>query len=187
MKYETVALREVLEFWFEELTPEDWYKGGEELDNKIIDRFSALHAELAAGEYGDRRETSHDYLAEVIVLDQFSRQIYRGQAEAFAWDDMAIELAQEAVAKGFDEELGQSEKQFLYMPYMHSESKEVHAEGLPLFEKLGNEGTLKYEIIHKDIVDQFGRYPHRNKQLGRESTPEEIDYLENNQESFFAS
>lgn len=187
MKYKDCALKEVLEFWFEEITPKDWYMGGEEMDKKITERFSGVHSDVAAGKYADTRASGYDYLAEVIVLDQFSRQIYRGDAKAFAWDDIALSLAKEAVEKGFDKEFDDDEKQFLYMPYMHSESKEVHEEALKLFEALGNEENLKYEKIHKEIIDRFGRYPHRNKQLGRESTPEEIEYLENNQESFFAS
>ncbi len=180
-----MKLGEVLRFWFEELTPEQWFAGGEELDAKIKERFSDIHTQVAAGEFWEYRTDAHAYLAEVIALDQFSRQMFRGSAEAFAYDGMALTLAQHAIAAGFDQQLDQSERQFLYMPFMHSESKQIHAAAVPLFESLGEPEVIKYEHIHKDIIDQFGRYPHRNQMLGRESTAEETDYLANNQESFF--
>jgi len=185
MKYEQLKLGEVLRFWFEELTSEQWFAGGEELDHKIKERFSDIHTQVAAGEFWQYRTEPHSYLAEVIVLDQFSRQIFRGLAQAFAYDQLALSLAQHAIAAGFDQKLDQEERQFLYMPFMHSESKQIHTAAVPLFESLGNPETLKYEHIHKDIIDRFGRYPHRNETLGRESTAEEKDYLANNHESFF--
>ena len=180
-------LESVLEFWFNELTPKDWYSGAPEVDAKITERFSDVHAVVAAGEFADEWDSGKAYLAEVIVLDQFSRNMFRDTAEAFAYDEQALALAQEAIAKGLDTEMNEQEKQFLYMPFMHSESREVHEQALALFEALGNEENLKYEKIHKDIVDRFGRYPHRNEQLGRESTEEEKKYLANNHEGFFNS
>ena len=177
----------VIDFWFNELAEADWFSGGAQIDQLITDRFMSVHSAAVAGELWTWRETALGSLAEVIVLDQFSRNLYRGQATAFASDGQALSLAQVAITKGFDVDLTSDQRQFLYMPFMHSESKLVHVEGLRLFTALGDEGNLKYEIIHKDIIDQFGRYPHRNQQLGRESTPEEIDYLSNTQESFFAS
>jgi len=185
MKYEKLKLGEVLRFWFEELSPEQWFAGGEELDAEIVKRFSDIHSEVAAGEFWKYRTDAHAYLAEVIVLDQFSRQLFRDTAQAFSYDGQALVLAQQAIAAGLHNELSDDEKQFLYMPFMHSESKEMHTEALKLFESLGKEESLKYEKIHKDIIDQFSRYPHRNKQLDRTSTPEEVEYLANNQESFF--
>lgn len=187
MKYEQLKLGEVLRFWFEELSQEDWFAGGEELDHKIKDRFSDIHGQVAAGEFWQYRTSAHSVLAEVIVLDQFSRQLFRGSAQAFAYDSMALTLAQQVIAAGFDQQLNVDERMFLYMPFMHSKSQAIHVAAVPLFESLGIEETLKYEHIHKDIIDQFGRYPHRNEQLGRESTPEEKEYLEKNQESFLAS
>ena len=186
MKYEKLKLGEALGFWFEELTPEDWFKGGTELDAEIAKRFSHIHAEVAAGEFWRYRTEAHAYLAEIVVLDQFSRQIYRGDKKAFAYDGQALLLAQQAVSLGFDLELEQAERQFLYMPFMHSESKVIHGEAIKLFEALGVEENIKFENIHKDIVDRFERYPHRNKVLGRENTEEETDYLANNHEVFFS-
>lgn len=180
-------LGDVLEFWFEELTSKDWYSGAPKIDEKIKERFSGMHASVAAGEYWKHRVTPDAYLAEVIVLDQFSRNMFRDTPRAFLYDAMALTLAQEAIAKGFDTELKQEERQFIYMPFMHSESRVIHESALVLFESLGNEESLKYEKIHKEIIDRFGRYPHRNEQLGRESTDEEIKYLSNTNESFFNS
>ncbi|MFT5832174.1 MAG: hypothetical protein ACI9SY_000557 [Candidatus Paceibacteria bacterium] len=185
MKYEQYALGDVLQFWFEELTPQDWFAGGVELDAKITERFADVHARVAAGEFAQYRTDAHSHLAEVIVLDQFSRQIYRNAAPAFVYDYLALALAQHAIAAGFDQQLENDARMFLYMPFMHSESSMIHTDAVKLFEALGNVETLKFEHIHKDIIDEFGRYPHRNETLGRESTTEEKDYLANNQEAFF--
>lgn len=185
MENNELKLGDVMEFWFEELSPKDWFAGGAELDQKIKDRFTDVHASVAAGEYWKYRTTPDSYLAEVIVLDQFSRNMFRGSSEAFAYDAQALTIAQQAIAAGLDTKLPVEERQFLYMPFMHSESKHIHIDALRLFESLGREENLKFEIIHKDIIDQFGRYPHRNEVLGRESTSAEIEYLANNQESFF--
>ncbi len=187
MKYKDIELGEVLEFWFEELSEKDWFEGGDALDQKITDRFSGIHKSVAAGEYWKHRTTAYSYLAEVVVLDQFSRQMHRSTRDAFAYDSMALTLAQEAIVKGFDTELSQDERLFLYMPFMHSESAVIHVEAVKLFTALGDEESLKYERIHKDLIDRFGRYPHRNEQLGRESTEEERAYLAENTESFFDS
>lgn len=117
------------------------------------------------------------WLAEVLVLDQFSRNMYRGQAKAFACDSLALALAQTAVAKGFDLQLTEVQRSFLYMPYMHSESAVIHEQAAKLYTKLGREENLKFEYKHKQIIDTFGRYPHRNLALGRTSTAEELEFL----------
>ncbi len=179
--------QDILTFWFEELTEADWYSGTEAIDRTIADRFTDVLTAARAGELWQWRTTPEGSLAEIIVLDQFSRNIFRGNPAVFSGDGQALTLAQEAVAKNFDQGLTKRQKQFLYMPYMHSESRIVHVEALRLFTELGDEGNLKYEQIHKDIIDRFGRYPHRNAQLGRVSTAEELDYLNNNEEGFFKS
>lgn len=185
MENNELKLGSVLDFWFEELSPEDWFTGSAELDETIRARFDDLHTAVAANEYWKFRTTGKSLLAEVLVLDQFSRNMFRDTPQAFAFDGQALALAQQAIASGLDKDLSDDERMFLYMPFMHSESRVIHLEADPLFESLGKAETLKYEKIHKDIIDQFGRYPHRNKILGRDSTPQEIEYLENNQESFF--
>ena len=178
---------DVLKFWFEELDDEGRFGGGEEMDKTITERFTDTHTAAAAGELWSWRENAEGALAEIIVLDQFSRNIYRGEGKAFAADNQALTLAQVAIEKGFDQELPEDQRLFIYMPFMHSESKLIHVEALKLFEALGNEGSLKYEKVHKEIIDRFGRYPHRNEQLGRAYTEEEKAYLEETEHDFFKS
>ena len=167
----------ILDFWFKELTPKQWFAKSDELDNTIAKRFSDTLKAAKKGELWHWRETPHGRLAEVIVLDQFSRNIYRGSPRAFEQDVIALVLAQEAVEKGADKSLDASEKAFLYMPYMHSESQCIHEEALRLFKALGQTGNLDFEIKHKVIIDRFGHYPHRNDILGRVSTEEERAFL----------
>ena len=169
--------QEVLSFWFEELTSKMWWQKDAALDNRIRERFAALHQQARQGELYTWRSVARGALAEIIVLDQFSRNIYRDTPRAFESDSVALVLAQEAVAKGFDRQLGKVECSFLYMPYMHSESALIHEEALKLFAELGEPGNLNFERKHKAIIDRFGRYPHRNLILGRTSTPEERVFL----------
>ena len=182
--YMTVTYQDVLEFWFDELTPKDWFTGGEEIDALIEARFSDLHRSAAQGELFEWRQSAHGRLAEIIVLDQFSRNIGRNSPTAFSADPMALALAQEAVAGGFDHQLNEQQKSFLYMPYMHSESLLVHEQAVELFSQTGLEHNLDFEFKHKVIIERFGRYPHRNEVLGRASTPEEIEFLQQPGSSF---
>ncbi|GAF61218.1 LOW QUALITY PROTEIN: putative transmembrane protein [Psychrobacter sp. JCM 18903] len=123
-------------------------------------------------------------LAEIIVLDQFSRNLCRGQAGAFAQDSMAIALAQEAIGQPHFDTLPTEWRKFIIMPFMHSESLMIHKRYLPLFEKLHDDNTLDFENRHKNIIEQFGRYPHRNDILDRESTDEEEAFLQQPNSSF---
>lgn len=168
---------DILAFWFVEHGRDDWFGGKPEFDARIAERFGAAHPRIAAGEAWGWRATPAGRLAEVIALDQFSRQLHRGSGAAFASDGMALVLAQEAVAGGFDQRLEPARRMFLYMPYMHSESLVVHEEAVRLFTSLGNEEALKYEQAHVEVLERFGRYPRRNAALGRESTPAELDYI----------
>lgn len=174
----------VIAFWFEELEPAQWFRKDAELDELIGKGFATLHRAAAAGELWPWRDTSQGRLAEILVLDQFSRNLYRDDPRAFAQDPMALVLAQEAVAQGLDRELAVPWRSFLYMPYMHSESLKVHDEALRLFDQPGLEDNLRFEHLHRDILLRFGRYPHRNAILGRESTPEELAFLEQPGSSF---
>jgi len=178
------SVQEVLEFWFVELEPRQWWVKDEGVDREIEGRFVALHQDAIAGKLFDWRETAMGRLAEIIILDQFSRNIYRDRAEAFAWDGMALVLAQEAVRIGADQEFETPEKAFFYMPYMHSESMAIHTQAVRLFDQPGAEFNLEFEIRHKAIIDRFGRYPHRNSVLGRKSSPEELVFLEGPNSSF---
>ncbi|GLQ53206.1 DUF924 family protein [Devosia nitrariae] len=170
--------RDVLDFWFIEHGQEDWFGGKPEFDALLAEHFADTHARVAMGEAWRWRETTMGRLAEVIVLDQFSRQLYRGTARAFAQDPMALTLAQEAEAQGLDRDMSLEERTFLYLPYMHSESLVVHEEAMRLFSAMDNADILDYEIKHRDCIARFGRFPFRNAALGRASTPEELAYIE---------
>jgi len=178
------GISEVLRFWFEELEPRQWWEKYHDLDVLIEKQFGAMHAAAAAAELFSWRTTAAGRLAEIIILDQFSRNIYRDSLKAFACDSMALALAQEAVRLGLDQELDVPQKAFFYMPYMHSESLLIHEQALKLFNQPGVEFNLEFEEKHKAIIDRFGRYPHRNKILGRESTAEEISFLKGPDSSF---
>lgn len=167
----------VIGFWFEEITPAQHWKVDPDFDAQIRDRFAELHAQANRCELFEWRRTPRGRLAEIIVLDQFSRQMFRGEARAFASDPLALALAQEAVRAGDDVKLTAQQRTFLYMPYMHSESLSVHDEAVRLFTGLGNADTLDYEKKHRDVIARFGRYPKRNAALGRHSTAEEEAYI----------
>jgi uncharacterized protein (DUF924 family) len=167
----------VLQFWFHEISPAQWWKVDPELDRLIAERFGEIHSRAAHGELFEWRADPRGRLAEVIVLDQFSRNMYRGDRRAFATDVLALALAQEAVAAKADLALPTVERAFLYMPYMHSESRLIHEVAERLFRENAPKDNHDFEVQHKAIIDRFGRYPHRNVVLGRESTPEELAFL----------
>ena len=167
----------VLDFWFKEINAQQWWTKSAEFDQLIWSRFGSLHAAAARCELYAWRETPSGRLAEIIVLDQFSRNMYRDQPQAFACDAMALALAQTAVATQADAVLEIQQRAFVYMPYMHSESPLIHSTAQTLFSQAGLESSLASEQHHKAILDRFGRYPHRNPILGRNSTPEELAFL----------
>ena len=167
----------ILHFWFTELTPKHHFAKDAALDETIRTRFGATLEAAARCELFTWRATPEGRLAEVLVLDQFSRNVYRDTARAFAQDALALALAQELVASGQDRSLPLAQRSFAYMPYMHSESALVHAQAVALFALPGMEDTLRFELMHQSIIDRFGRYPHRNAILGRESRPEELSFL----------
>jgi uncharacterized protein (DUF924 family) len=176
--------QEVIRFWFEELEPAQWFRRDPALDAEIAARFAGLLAAAGRGELWAWRLTARGRLAEVIVLDQFSRNIHRDTPLAFARDPMALVLAQEAVANRIDRHLDVAWRAFLYMPWMHSESLAIHDEALRLFDQPGLEESLRFEHRRRDIILRFGRYPHRNAILGRASTPEELAFLNQPGSSF---
>ena len=174
----------IITFWFEEATPAQHFRKDAAFDAAIRTRFADTHAAAAHGELGAWRDDAEGRLAEIIVLDQFSRNLFRDDALAFAADGMALVLAQEAIRAGADRELSAERRAFLYMPFMHSESALIHVEAERLFAQPGLENNHAFELKHKAIVDRFGRYPHRNAVLGRESTAEELDFLKGAGSSF---
>lgn len=169
---------DVLAFWFETLTPEDWFTRKDETDEAIREKFLVLHSELKTEPPQAAFDEPPPALAATIVFDQFPRNIFRGKAEAFSTDNLALRIARNAVEKGFDDNLSQQQKQFLYMPFMHSEVLADQEHSVMLFKALGNEDSLKYAVEHRDIVLRFGRFPHRNRVLGRTSTDDEREFLE---------
>lgn len=179
-----ITAQDIIDFWFKELEPKDWWKKSDDFDRMIDERFATALECAKHNQLAHWRQTPHGRLAEVIVLDQFSRNIYRDTAQAFAQDEMALRLSIDAVETKADLELNATEKAFLYMPYMHSESLEIHEQAIQLFAQPGLENNLDFEHKHKAIIDRFGRYPHRNQILGRESTAEEIEFLKQPGSSF---
>ena len=175
---------DVLKFWFEEIDSKSWWRKDEHFDETVRFRFGDLHKRAAAGELFDWRQTADGALAEIIVLDQFSRNIHRNAPESFVNDSMALVLSQVAIANGLDNQLPDVQRAFLYMPFMHSESKQIHVHAEKLFQTIANRSSLQFELKHKAIIDRFGRYPHRNQTLGRSSTPEEIEFLKQPGSSF---
>lgn len=176
---------DIIHFWFEELSAQDQFKKDANLDQLIKDRYLTLHQAATRGELYEWRSSAIGRLAEIIVLDQFSRNIYRDRPEAFMHDTLALALSQEAITRhGVREGLNVQQRAFLYMPFMHSESKSIHEKALELFSEPGLEHNLDYELKHKKIIDRFGRYPHRNAILGRVSTPQEIEFLKEPGSSF---
>ena len=168
---------EILKFWFEEIDPAKWWAKDDVFDQSIRGRFSEVHARATRCELFEWRAETKGRLAEIIVLDQFSRNLFRGSPLAFASDPLALALAQEAISAKADEALSPLERSFLYLPFMHSESLAIHAVAMELYRTNGIQSNLDFEIRHKQIIERFDRYPHRNAILGRQSTQEEIEFL----------
>lgn len=167
----------ILAFWFEELTPKQWWGKDEKLDALVAERYGELLASASRCELFEWRASPRGRLAEILVLDQFSRHIHRDGPLAFASDPLALALAQEAIERKADEALAATERVFLYLPFMHSESPKIQQVSVALYEKNGLPDNLDFALKHKAIIDRFGRYPHRNEILGRASTSQEIAFL----------
>jgi uncharacterized protein (DUF924 family) len=174
----------ILHFWFEELTPKHHFAKDAALDAAIGNRFGTTLEAAARCELFAWRAAPEGRLAEILVLDQFSRNVYRDAPRSFAQDALALVLAQELVSSGQDRSLPLAQRSFAYMPYMHSESALVHVQAVVVFSQQGMEDTLRFELHHKDIIDRFGRYPHRNAILGRTSSAEELAFLSEPGSSF---
>lgn len=175
---------EILAFWFEELTPEAWFKRDDAVDETIRARFAELHERLASGDESLSPRTAREALAAVVVLDQFPRNIYRGTERAFATDAKARAIANDAIAAGLDRALNVNGRLFLYLPFEHSESLTDQERSVALISALGDARLTDYAIAHERIIRRFGRFPHRNAMLGRASTPEELAFLKEANSSF---
>ena len=176
---------DVIRFWFVDHGPEDWFAGNPEFDAKLERSFGEALPQISRGEAWAWRKTFEGRLAEIIVLDQFSRQLHRGSPQAFAQDKMALVLAQEAISHGADQATDPTRRPFFYLPFMHAESLVIQDEGIKLYEALGNADQLDYMRKHRDTIARFGRFPFRNKPLGRDSTREELAYMEEQAERGF--
>jgi uncharacterized protein (DUF924 family) len=180
----TSTIDEVVRFWFEELSPKDWYRKDKALDAEIKKRFAAIYDALKSGMPANWLATPKGWLAAIIVLDQFPRNMFRDDPRAFATDAAALALSKRAIAEGIDMKLAPEERAFVYMPFQHAENAADQARSIELFTALGNSSNLDFALRHKAIVDRFGRFPHRNAVLGRASTEEESAFLKQPRSSF---
>ena len=186
--------QEILDFWFgcegEEGYGEfrnEWFQKDEEFDRQIRERFQQDHERAARGEYDGWQNAPESCLALVILLDQFPRNLFRDDPRTHATDGKALGISRESIQKDFDRKLPPFQRHFLYMPFMHSEEAEDQRRSVELFRKLAEEGgpdVVEFAEGHRDIVERFGRFPHRNEVLGRETTPEEAEFLEQPGSSF---
>jgi len=168
----------ILSFWFEDTKPELWFRRDDAFDKIISERFDALHKDACSGAFETWRKHARPCLALIIVLDQFSRNLYRDAPRAFAQDEKATAIAREAIGQRFDKSTPPEQRAFFYMPFMHAENLSDQEACVRLF-KANLPGTMNIPFAeeHRDIIKRFGRFPHRNKILGRISTPEEIMFL----------
>ena len=178
--------QEVLDFWFGRASEpgygefrEEWFTKDPEFDRQVRDRFEALYEAAAAGDLDDWKDEARSCLALVILLDQFPRNMFRGDPRSYATDHKAQETAEYALDHALDRELPGFQRTFLYMPFMHSEDLEHQRRSVELFRRLGGSETdsSQYAIRHMEIIERFGRFPHRNEVLGRQTTPEEAEFL----------
>lgn len=175
---------DVTRFWFEELGRAKWFAKDDDVDRAIRDRFLLLYEVLTTWPAEDALVSAERALATVIVLDQFSRNIFRDEPQAFATDALAREVAAGAIERGLDEELTVDQRAFLYLPFEHSEDVADQQRAVALISELGDDEFTRYAVAHKKVIDRFGRFPHRNETLGRPSTPEELAFLKESGSSF---
>ena len=175
---------DVLKFWFEETDPDQWFKKDPTFDASIRERFLRLHEILVCRGNNGLLADARTALAAVIVLDQMSRNMFRDTPRAFAADPLALWVAETAIARGFDAGLTKDERHFLYLPFQHSEDRQSQARAVALTASLGDPELQRWAEAHRAIVDRFGRFPHRNNVLGRISTPEETEFLKQQDSSF---
>jgi uncharacterized protein (DUF924 family) len=178
------AIGLVLNFWFVENGPKQWFTHDPDFDAAIRDRFAGLAEKGAKGELTHWRGTARGALAEIIILDQFPRNLYRGDARAFGCDALALEAARQALKNKADQAVDESERVFLYFPFEHSEAAEDQETSVRLCATLSDKSYLDWAKKHKKVIDRFGRYPHRNAVFGRPSTAKELAFLEEEGSSF---
>lgn len=181
--------KQILNFWFDELKPEDWFNGGDHIDDLIKSRFADVYAQAVAGELNGWCEHTHESLAFILVIDQFSRNMFRNTPQMFANDFRALACVRHGLANGYLDNLQGSERLFFIMPFIHSENLDDQVLGVECLQKYcsdlpGYQSSKKFFDRHKEIIERFGRFPHRNKILGRQSSPEEESFLQEAFSSF---
>jgi uncharacterized protein (DUF924 family) len=174
----------ILKFWFETLKPKDWFRRDEMVDNKIVAKFGHVYEQLKSGVPGSWLGSPQGYLAAILVLDQFPRNMFRDDQRAFITDPAALALAKRAIAEGYDMKLPPEQRAFLYMPFQHAEDADDQARSIELYTALGNPLNLDFALRHQAIIERFGRFPHRNEVLGRTSNAEELAFLQEPGSSF---
>ena len=175
---QTESPEELIEFWFSEPVEKLWFKSTPEFDTQLRERYLDIYEYAKHGHLDDWRETPLGSLALVILLDQIPLNIFRGEPESFSTEDHARRVASIAIKHGFDRELSDRQKVFLYMPFMHSENLQDQDVAIRLFEQAGLQNNLRYARHHRGIIARFGRFPHRNRILGRASSSDEMAYLD---------
>lgn len=173
-----LAAAQIIRFWFGEAGPKKWFRGGASFDAEIGRRFHAHHEAAAEGLLDQWRSTPTGALALILILDQFSRNLFRRDARAYAADGVCRSIADAAIARRFDKIAPAAARPFFYLPFMHSENPREQRRSILLFKALlPASSNLPYAVHHARIIERFGRFPHRNRVLGRVSTPEEIAFL----------
>jgi len=171
---------DILSFWYSKQISSHWFNSTEEIDQEIRDKFYDVWLQAESGKLDNWLNTANGCLALTIILDQFPLNMFRGQLRSFATEAQAISVSKHAIALGYDQSLDKAQRVFLYMPLMHSENMDDQNMSVDMFQRAGLEANLRFAQHHRGIVEQFGRFPHRNAILGRESTPQEIAYLNSN-------
>lgn len=175
------VIQDVLDFWFDEPIKAQWFNSTPQFDNEIRQRFQALWQAVVRGECESWLDSAEGCLAMAIVLDQFPLNMYRGMALSFSSEAKAIAVSKQAIDRGYDKLLATDRLAFLYMPLMHSEDLADQERAVKLFEAAGLASNARFARHHRDLIRQFGRFPHRNEIIGRQSTQEEIAYLQSKQ------
>ena len=177
LKQDHIAYKSVLEFWFSKPANKQWFKSTSKFDAQILAKFHSTWMQAKENQLNHWKETAEGSLALVIVLDQFPLNMFRGTAKSFSTENNAIEISHTAILCGFDKLLTETQLAFLYMPFMHSESLDDQNYSVELFDQAGLDNNLRFAKHHRDIIKEYGRFPHRNKILGRSNTAAEIEYL----------
>ena len=179
------SIEAILVFWFKEISPESWFKKDPLFDEMLTQKFGRMIEQALAGKLDKWAQNKDGRLALIILLDQMTRNIFRNTPKAFAGDEIACALSLRSVADGFlEKEKNLHKRQFFLMPMMHSEDLEIQKKSLPLFKALTSRNTYDYAVKHHDIIERFGRFPHRNHILNRPSSNEELEFLTQQGSSF---